>query len=109
PAQPVVEKPQKTEPPPDVLKSVVPNGLRLLAKPNPSSDIVAIDCLIRVGLRDEPEESAGIAALLAEAMVRGTERHHPDQMADAIGAVGGTLEVTPGFDFTELTLATTRD
>jgi predicted Zn-dependent peptidase len=96
-------------PPPDVLKSVVPNGLRLLAKPNVSSDIVAIDCLIRVGLRDEPEDQAGIAALLAETVVRGTDRHHPDQMGSAIGAVGGYLEVTPGFDFTELTLATTRD
>src|SRR5437660_3586858 len=39
--------------PPDVLKAVEPNGLRLLAKPNPASDIVAIDCLVRVGLREE--------------------------------------------------------
>src|SRR5438128_8546267 len=60
---------------PGVLKSIVPNGLRLLAKPNPSSDIVAIDCLVRVGLREEPEESAGIAALLGEVVIRGTERH----------------------------------
>ncbi|MFL6117041.1 MAG: M16 family metallopeptidase, partial [Catenulispora sp.] len=93
----------------EVLKSVLPNGPRLLAKPNPASDIVAIDCLIRVGLRDEPEESAGIAALLAEAAIRGTERHRPDQMAAAVGAVGGAVEVTPGFDFTELTLSTTRE
>jgi zinc protease len=110
PAHPNARTPERLNAaPPDVLKSVVPNGLRLLAKPNPSSDIVAIDCLVRVGVRDEPEENAGIAALLGEAMIRGTERHHPDQMAAAVGAVGGTLEVTPGFDFTELTLATTRD
>jgi predicted Zn-dependent peptidase len=94
---------------PEVLKSIVPNGLRLLAKPNPSSDIVAIDCLVRVGLREEPEDSAGIAALLGEVAIRGTERHAAAQMAAAVGAVGGTLEVTPGFDFTELTLSTTRD
>jgi zinc protease len=94
---------------PGVLKSIVPNGLRLLAKPNPSSDIVAIDCLVRVGLREEPEESAGIAALLGEVVIRGTERHPAAQMAAVVGAVGGSLEVTPGFDFTELSLATTRD
>lgn len=92
-----------------MIKSIVPNGLRLLAKPNPSSDIVAIDCLVRAGLREEPEEYAGLAALLGEVVIRGTERHRPEQMAAAVGAVGGTLEVTPGFDFTELTLATTRD
>jgi predicted Zn-dependent peptidase len=98
-----------TSAPSEPLKVVAPNGLRLLAKANPSSDIVAIDCLIRVGLRDEPEDSAGIAALLGETMIRGTERHHPAQMAAAVGEVGGSLEVTPGFDFTELTLSTTRD
>src|SRR5262249_12624978 len=100
---------RSSAPAPEVLKSVVPHGLRSLAKPNPASDIVAIACLIRVGLRDEPEESAGIAALVAETAIRGTERHRPDQMAAVIGAVGGTIEVTPGFDFTELSLATTRD
>jgi zinc protease len=102
----------KTEdrtPKPDVLKAIVPNGLRLLAKPNPSSDIVALDCLVRVGLRDEPEESAGIAALLGETIIRGTEKHPPAKMAAVVGAVGGSLEVTPGFDFTELWLTTTRD
>jgi zinc protease len=92
-----------------VHKSIVPNGLRLLAKPNPSSDIVAIDCLVRAGVREEPEESAGVAALLGEVIVRGTERHPMSRMGAAIAAVGGTLEVTPGFDFTELSLATTRE
>jgi zinc protease len=93
----------------NVVKAVEPNGLRLLAMPNPSSDIVAIDCLVRVGLRDEPEEHAGLAALLGEVVIRGTERHPAAQMAAAVAAVGGAVEVTPGFDFTELTLSTTRE
>src|SRR5436309_189575 len=109
-AQTVTSPPQITLPAtPAVLKSIVPNGLRLLAKPNRSSDIVATDCLVRVGLREEPDEAAGIAALLGEVVIRGTERHPVAQMAAAVGAVGGSLEVTPGFDFTELSLATTRD
>ena len=70
---------------------------------------MAIDCLVRVGLREEPEEQAGIAALLGEAAIRGTDRHRAAQMPAAVADVGGALEVTPGFDFTELTLATTRD
>jgi predicted Zn-dependent peptidase len=91
------------------VKAIEPNGLRLLAMPNPASDIVAIDCLVRVGLRDEPEEHAGIAALMGEVAIRGTERHPAAQMPAAVAAVGGSIEVTPGFDFTELTLSTTRD
>jgi predicted Zn-dependent peptidase len=109
PAAATAQPPTPTPSSPDILKAVVPNGLRLLAKPNPASDIVAIDCLVRVGLRDEPEEAAGIAALLGETIIRGTERHAPARMAEAVGAVGGALEVTPGFDFTELSLTTTRD
>jgi predicted Zn-dependent peptidase len=102
PASSVSERPQ-------ALKAVEPNGLRLLAKPNPSSDIVAIDCLVRVGLREEPEQQAGIAALLAEVAIRGTDRHPAAQMPAAAAAVGGSLEVTPGLDFTEFSLTTTRD
>lgn len=94
---------------PAVQKAVEPNGLRLLAKPNSASDIVAIDCLVRAGLRDEPEAEAGIAALLGEVVIGGTEQHPAAQMPAAVAAAGGSIEATPGFDFTELTISTTRD
>lgn len=87
----------------------MPNGLRLLVKANHSSEIVAMNCLVRVGLADEPEDQAGIAALLAETILRGTQSHPPAVMAQAMLAAGGTLRAAPGFDFTELTMVTTRE
>jgi zinc protease len=101
--------PPAAPPAPRVRPIIGPNGLRLLVKPNHSSEIVAITCLVRVGLPEEPEEHAGIAALLAETILRGTQTHPPALIAQAMASAGGTLRASAKFDFTELSMVTSRE
>ena len=85
------------------------NGMRLLARQNDASEIVAITCLVRAGLPDESEEQAGLAALTAEALLRGTTTRPGRRLGEAVLQAGGNLTVTPGFDFTEISVVTTRE
>jgi zinc protease len=94
---------------PVVRRVVEPNGLRLLVKSNPSSDIVAMHCLVRVGVAEEGEGPAGIAALLAESCLRGTRGQQGALWERAIGAAGGGVTLVSQVDYSEFSLVTSRD
>jgi predicted Zn-dependent peptidase len=94
---------------PTVRRVVEPNGLRLMVKANPSSDIVALHCLVRVGVVEEADEPAGIAALLAESCLRGTRGQQGPLWERAIGAAGGGVAVVSQVDYSEFSLTTSRD
>jgi zinc protease len=92
-----------------VRRIVEPNGLKLLVKQNTSSEIVAIQCLVRAGVVEEAESSAGIAALLAETCLRGTKGHPGALMNQAVAAAGGGLSLASRPDYSEFSLVTSRE
>jgi zinc protease len=92
-----------------VRRIVEPNGLKLLVKQNASSEIVAIQCLVRAGVAEEQESSAGIAALTAETCLRGTKGHPGALMNQAVAAAGGGLSLVSRPDYAEFSLVTARD
>jgi zinc protease len=92
-----------------VRRIVEPNGLKLLVKANPSSEIVALQCVVRVGVTDESEGTAGIAALLAETCLRGTKGQPGALMERVVAAAGGGLSLTTRADYSEFSLVTSRD
>lgn len=94
---------------PTARRVVAPNGLRLLVKANPSSEIVAIHCLVKVGVVEEEEATAGIAALLAETCLRGTQGQQGPLFERAVGAAGGGLTLLSQSDYSEFSLVTSRD
>ena len=99
----------QTARPPVVRKTVLANGLKLLTKTNDASEIVSVVCLVRAGLPNETDEQAGLSALTAEALVRGSELRTPQQFGAALANAGGTFQVSSGFDFTEIAIVTSRE
>jgi zinc protease len=92
-----------------VRRIVEPNGLKLLVKANPSSEIVAIQCVVRVGVTEESESVAGIAALLAETCLRGTKGQPGALMDRVVAAAGGGLSVISRADYSEYSLVTSNE
>lgn len=82
--------------PDDVLVRTLPNGLTILARENFSSPAVVATGLLRVGAQDEPEAQAGLAALVASMLMRGTQRHTFDEINETIEGVGGSMSIGAG-------------
>ena len=62
---------------PDVFRTVLPNGLRVVVRERPDSDVVAISVGIRGGSRDERRETVGAAHFMEHMFFQGTPRR-PD-------------------------------
>jgi zinc protease len=93
---------------PPVRSAILSNGLKLLCRSNDSSEIVSIVCLVRAGLPEETEPLGGLAALTAEALIRGTTSYPGDTFGTAVMNAGGSLRSQPGFDFTEISVVASR-
>jgi zinc protease len=93
---------------PPLRVATFPNGLRLLSRSNDAAEIVSLVCLVRAGLPEEPEEKAGLVALTAESLLRGTTARTPQQFLQAVGNAGGNIRAVPGYDFTEISVVTSK-
>lgn len=90
-----------------VSRSILSNGLTLLCRENRSTELVSLVCLVQAGQPDEPERLAGIAAVTAEAMLRGTTTRRGRSFDEAIMLAGGNISAVPGPDYTEFKLVST--
>lgn len=75
---------------------VLPNGMTLLVRRDPSVPVVAMRGVWRGGLRVEPAERAGASALMARLLARGCGALDPAQVADRIDRLGGSLAGVAG-------------
>lgn len=96
-------------PRPPLMRASLSNGLKLFCRTNDASEIVSVVCLVKGGLVDEREDQAGLAALTAEAMLRGTTTHPGTSFLVAQANAGGAIRSIPGYDFTEFSIVTGRD
>lgn len=79
---------------------VLPNGLTLLHKYIPSTDIVALDMWVASGSRDETEKTNGIAHYLEHMLFKGTESRGVGELDRQIESVGGVWNAATSQDFT---------
>lgn len=77
------------------------NGLTVLIKDNPTTDLVAIEVLVRAAPRVEETTEAGISIFTREVMLRGTQRRNALEIALALEIVGGTLRALTSSEYTE--------
>lgn len=70
---------------------VLPNGMILIVRRDPSVPVVAMRAVWRGGQRVEDAEHAGASTLLARMMTRGCGALDPGQVADRIDRLGGSL------------------
>ncbi len=89
-----------------VYRSVLPNGLVVLATENATADIVSARIFVRVGSLWERPEQAGLSHLMAGVMTRGTDRFSSQEIAEQVESVGASLSADAGTDYFLLSLKT---
>ncbi len=90
-----------------VVKSILPNGLTVLIKPEPGSGIVAVSAFVRAGMPHERIPLAGIGNLVARTLMTSTLNNSADRLAASLDEVGGNFQTIWWADFTELRAITT--
>ncbi|MBI3910513.1 MAG: insulinase family protein [Armatimonadetes bacterium] len=92
----------------DLRRITLGNGLRLLVLKNDSTEIVSIVALCQAGQADEKPGQAGLAALTAETMIRGTTSRPGRAYPDLVARAGGNIRVISRPDFSEFEIVTDR-
>lgn len=97
------------EPPQEIKKLTLENGLTLLLKRNAAVPIVAIKLFGLGGQRLEPEGLPGLSSFTAALLTKGTRKRSKQQIAAAIERVGGELDSGAGRNTYHLSLSLLKD
>ena len=86
---------QRYLPPPvagnDVVKKVLPSGVTLLVKRDPSVPVVAFRAVWPGGLLNEDERTAGISSFVASLLTRGIPGRSGDELAHEMEGMAGSI------------------
>lgn len=88
-------------------RTVLPNGLTVIVKPEESAGIVAIEVFIKAGASVERESTAGIGNLVAHTLLASTRNKRAETVAAVADEVGGNLQTEWHPDYTEIKAITT--
>jgi zinc protease len=83
-----------------VHREVLPNGLTLLVRRDPSAPVVAIYTRVGSGYFDEPDDVVGISHVLEHMYFKGTPTRGPGDIARDTRARGGQLNAYTTYDHT---------
>jgi zinc protease len=86
--------------PASVHRTVLPNGLKVLIKPDYSAPVVAIVTFVSAGYFDETDDIVGIAHVLEHMYFKGTPTRGVGEIAKQTKAVGGYLNAATIYDHT---------
>ncbi|MBW4574994.1 MAG: insulinase family protein [Aphanothece sp. CMT-3BRIN-NPC111] len=87
-------------------RTVLENGIVVLAVENPAADIIAGRIFIRAGSRCEPQEQAGLSHLLSTVLTKGTKQLSSLEIADRVESIGASLSADAASDYFQLSLKT---
>ena len=76
--------------------TTLPNGVKLIVRPNSLNPTVSIVVAGLGGLRLEPADKAGIASLTSALLTRGTQKRDAEQISELVDDLGGSLESFSG-------------
>ena len=100
-------QPQATPPPPAPPRSVqlpvpveraLPNGLRVVVAERRTTPLVTASLLIKNGGEVDPAQLSGLADMTAALLTKGTTTRTAPQIAEAVEALGGSIESGAGWD-----------
>ncbi len=78
------------------LRTVLPNGLRVIAKRAAAAPMVSLQAYWLAGVRFEDEKNNGVSRFTAEVMVKGAKTRSAQQIAETFDAMGGDLASSSG-------------
>ncbi|MGO4955784.1 M16 family metallopeptidase [Luteococcus sp. Sow4_B9] len=84
----------------EIVERTLPNGLRVVANPDPSSPAVAVNLWYHVGSGDEVPGRSGFAHLFEHLMFQGSAGVDSGEHLSALQAAGGHVNATTSFDRT---------
>lgn len=87
-------------------RTVLNNGLVVLAAENPVADIVSARLFLRVGSRYETPEQAGLFSLLMALLTKGTEQRSSFEIAETVESIGASLGSDAAADYSLISLKT---
>lgn len=84
---------------PQPIEKTLENGLRVIVISRPQSlPLVTIKAMVKTGSEADPAQLAGLADATAELLKQGTKTRTAPQIAEAIEALGGSLETNSNWD-----------
>ena len=107
------QTPQATPPPPAQPRSpqipkpaekTLPNGLRVIVIERSSTPLVSAQLLIEEGGETDPPQLAGLTDLTGSLLTKGTQSRSATQIAEAIEALGGSLDSGARWDASSATV-----
>jgi zinc protease len=107
------QTPQATPPPPAAPRSVafpkpveqtLPNGLRVIVVERANTPLVSAQLMVKNGGEVDPQELAGLADMTANLLTKGTQTRNATQIAEAIEALGGSLDSGARWDASTATV-----
>jgi zinc protease len=105
--------PQATPPPaaaprsvqlPKPVEKTLPNGLRVIVVERPGTPLVAAQMLVKNGAEVDPPELAGLANMTADLLTKGTEKRSATEIAEAVEALGASLDSSARWDVSRVNL-----
>lgn len=88
--------------PAPVTRDVLPNGVRLLVREDPSAGVVALSLHVRAGSRFESTDTVGITNFLHRAMLRGAGGRTAEQLVEAAERIGGAVDASGDVEYAEV-------
>ena len=85
---------------PEPVEKTLANGLRVIVVERPGLPILSAHLVVRSGGEVDPAGGAGAMEMLAALLMRGAGERSATQIAQAIEALGGTIETGVGWDQT---------
>ena len=82
----------------DATITTLPNGVRLIIRPNAATPTVSMVAMGMGGVRLEPGNKAGIASLTSQLLTRGTAKRGAEDIADLVDDLGGSLDGFSGYN-----------
>ncbi len=92
-----------------VVKTTLPNGLRVLCRREAGTPLVAVNIFIRTGAAQETADTAGLGSFVAHSLLASTTSSTPETMSSAIDALGGNVTATWHADWTQVAALTVPD
>jgi zinc protease len=80
-------------------RTVLNNGITLIAVENQAADIIAARLFFKAGSRWEPRDKAGLAHLLASVLTKGTEQLTASEIAEKIESIGASVGADAAADY----------
>ncbi|MGH7844994.1 MAG: M16 family metallopeptidase [Candidatus Binatia bacterium] len=81
-------------------KSILDNGIRVLAEEMPGSRSVSLGIWVENGSRHEASSKGGISHFIEHLLFKGTEQRSAAQIAEEMDSVGGVLNAFTGKEYT---------